>query len=1263
MDISWTNGNGQKRAVFVKQGTSGSASPENIAYIANTSFGAGSQIGTSGWYCVYSGEGTSVQVTNLVSSSYYIVHVCEYNELGSYKKYTSVSALDNPKVQLTTTIQPPTTQASNISFSSVSAYQFTISWTNGSGEKRAVFMKSATSGTASPLNNTTYTANPVYSDGSQIENTGWYCVYNNTGSNVTVTGLSSNTNYIIQVCEYNGIAGNEKYLSSTSIENPKKQNTIATSGQVNQVFTYTGSEQTFTVPSSVDQITVKVWGAGGAGGTYSNQIGGGSGGYSEAILTVTPGSSLVVVVGGGGEFGTANGDGGLGGWPGGGYGTKGDASGGGGGGVTGVFLGSYSHENSLIIAGSGGGGTGYKYGGAGGGLTGNQGENGGSGGTQTAGGTGQTYGDDGSALQGGNGDTRGARTTSNGDTDGGGGGAGYFGGEGGFGDATGGGGGSGYVHPSLRVGTPTITTGTNGTTANVNPPNTADADYITGVGVGSRGTTDGGNGLVVIYWPLTTTAPTAQATNLVFSTTTSGENKNITLNYNASDDAESYLIVRKTDSTPTFVPVDGSSYTAGTTQEDSYILYSGSALSAIENSVSLNTEYYYKIFAFNGSDTDTKYLTNNPLAGNTSIHGSNESGQGVAHVNNTSDPVSLGFPDQGVTINFPDGTPGTELTVSKKNTAPASNFAVLPGIRGLKNLYFNINSSNSTPGNFTIVLDFSSLNLSEAQWNNFKIMKRANASSPWQDVTQAPLLATIESRHTDGIWGKFTISGLSSFSEFSGGEGATTHTVFSSGETGTGSLKQAISDAVDGDFIVFDTTAMGGNTITLSSPVIVDKDLTITGTEGGTILDGDNVTRVITINDAKVVRLQNLIIKNGKDELGLGGGVWNNGKLTMVNCVVSENKDEGSQGVGGIIQYSENGDDLNDELNLINCTITNNEGISSFYDDGIGGLSVVTGTVNIYNSIIWGNIGDGFNDIDQSITIAEMYNSLVGNQGYTITAGAHNIFEQDPFFAGSDINPTYPYSLLGISPAVDTGNNAYCFEDKDIRGIDRKLNKNTGGAGTIDIGAFEYLNDYDTLPVTLSSFTATYTTSNFVNIMWTTESESNMIGYHILRAENDDLSEALRMTNNIIIAHNQPETQKYSFEDKEVETDTEYFYWIQAAELDGTIEFFGPVNIKTGNIHNDTPVIPLVTQLNGAYPNPFNPSTTISFDIAETVMITIDIYNVKGQKVRSLINEEIKPGRYNVVWNGKNANNRNVSSGVYFFKMQAGEYKKINKVL
>lgn len=95
--------------------------------------------------------------------------------------------------------------------------------------------------------------------------------------------------------------------------------------------------------------------------------------------------------------------------------------------------------------------------------------------------------------------------------------------------------------------------------------------------------------------------------------------------------------------------------------------------------------------------------------------------------------------------------------------------------------------------------------------------------------------------------------------------------------------------------------------------------------------------------------------------------------------------------------------------------------------------------------------------------------------------------------------------------------------------------------------------------------------------------------------------------------------------------------------------------------------LPKVFALNQNYPNPFNPSTSIVYDIPESVgdkvPVTIVVYNMRGQQVTSLLNEEKAPGRYSVHWSGKNDSGEQMSSGIYLYKITAGDFVKVKKMV
>src|SRR4249920_3810827 len=103
---------------------------------------------------------------------------------------------------------------------------------------------------------------------------------------------------------------------------------LSTFAQNKVVFNYTGSDQFYTVPAGVTQITVKAWGAGGAGGNFVFNDYGGGGGYATGVINVTPGEVFKIIVGGGGKTGIGPGAYGGGGAKSGGYSSFGGRGGG-----------------------------------------------------------------------------------------------------------------------------------------------------------------------------------------------------------------------------------------------------------------------------------------------------------------------------------------------------------------------------------------------------------------------------------------------------------------------------------------------------------------------------------------------------------------------------------------------------------------------------------------------------------------------------------------------------------------------------------------------------------------------------------------------------------------------------------------------------------------------------------------------------------------------------------------------------------------------
>ncbi|MDP8269248.1 MAG: FlgD immunoglobulin-like domain containing protein [Candidatus Tenebribacter davisii] len=106
-----------------------------------------------------------------------------------------------------------------------------------------------------------------------------------------------------------------------------------------------------------------------------------------------------------------------------------------------------------------------------------------------------------------------------------------------------------------------------------------------------------------------------------------------------------------------------------------------------------------------------------------------------------------------------------------------------------------------------------------------------------------------------------------------------------------------------------------------------------------------------------------------------------------------------------------------------------------------------------------------------------------------------------------------------------------------------------------------------------------------------------------------------------------------------------------------------PVTITVAPPIEAGTILPAITQLHQNHPNPFNPTTIISFDLVNAGEVTLNVYNVKGELVRTLASENLSAGYNSVTWNGTDENNKQVSSGVYFYKLKAGNYEETKKMI
>jgi hypothetical protein len=189
------------------------------------------------------------------------------------------------------------------------------------------------------------------------------------------------------------------------------------------------------------------------------------------------------------------------------------------------------------------------------------------------------------------------------------------------------------------------------------------------------------------------------------------------------------------------------------------------------------------------------------------------------------------------------------------------------------------------------------------------------------------------------------------------------------------------------------------------------------------------------------------------------------------------------------------------------------------------------------------------------------------------------------------------------------------------------------------------------IPVELVSFSANVL-DNSVILNWVTASELNNSGFEIERREAENRNQESEWTNIGFINGNgtSSESHSYSFVDNLTTSHNQTLYYrLKQINFDGSFEYSKVISVDI--------TTPETFELMQNYPNPFNPATTISYNIPASSFVTLKIYDVLGTEVAALVNQQQSVGKYNVTFNASN-----LSSGIYFYKIDAGNFSAIKKM-
>ncbi len=211
--------------------------------------------------------------------------------------------------------------------------------------------------------------------------------------------------------------------------------------------------------------------------------------------------------------------------------------------------------------------------------------------------------------------------------------------------------------------------------------------------------------------------------------------------------------------------------------------------------------------------------------------------------------------------------------------------------------------------------------------------------------------------------------------------------------------------------------------------------------------------------------------------------------------------------------------------------------------------------------------------------------------------------------------------------------------------------------------------DYS-LPVELTSFNVESTVGTVV-LKWRTESELENAYWFIQKKELSEkefqqinkgelkisgTANTFEKIARIDGQGNKSSGSDYVYADSSVEAGHFYAYRLADVSYKGQTTYHDAVYVQVK--------APTVFHLAQNYPNPFNPVTTIVFDIAKEAQVSLTIYDILGRKIAELVShKKYKTGRYKVKWDGRNIAGARVASGIYFYRLEAGDYIKIRKMI
>jgi C1A family cysteine protease len=459
----------------------------------------------------------------------------------------------------------------------------------------------------------------------------------------------------------------------------------------------------------------------------------------------------------------------------------------------------------------------------------------------------------------------------------------------------------------------------------------------------------------------------------------------------------------------------------------------------------------------------------------------------------------------------------------------------------------------------------------------------------------------------------------------------------------------------------------GGATVTFNDCVFEGNDcsMTVEGNRGGAffvdgaavVLNGGRLAGGATAHQGGALalnegtaRLDGVVVEDNQ-AVGGGGAVYASGGGLELNGTILRNNASGGSGgavesTGTTVAFRNTRFTANTAANIggavcafdaagvvENCQVDGNTGPS------VGGLFLMGGgALQVMNNLVTGNDTGGLlasgTDLDQD------YNNVWNNAGGDDMSGVPGPCDLslDPLFVDASAGD---FGLALHSPCIDHGAPDPLCLDPDGSRADIGL---LGGPGA-DFRA----------PARVVGLEMEDLGGNTCRLTWAPNTEPDIQGYVIYRDTTEvfmpDPAKALgSVTHPVTTWDDQPPAGQW-------------YYLVAAFDADGYGGGYSDRVTVSGGVSDVPDGLPRVMAISGIAPNPFNPRTTIRYDVARSGLVRLGVYDVRGHLIRDLVSDRMTAGRHETVWDGRDRSGRAAAAGIYFVRLTSGNESLTQKMV